>query len=148
MRKKKETSAQANETTTTTKTARKTRAAKTAKAAKTADSAAPVSSGTPIDENGEIIGRRHKYRDPEARKALIVRLNRIEGQITGIRRMVEEDIYCPDILVQTTSVKAAINGFSKELLNEHIRGCVVNDIRDGKEETIDELLRVLQKMML
>lgn len=91
--------------------------------------------------------RRTKERTPEEYKRLIHRLNRIEGQIRGIRGMVEKGLYCPDILVQSAAVTAAMNSFNRELLSDHIRTCVARDIRDGKDETIDELLNVLQKLM-
>ena len=83
----------------------------------------------------------------EERKKLIHRLNRIEGQIRGIRGMVENDAYCADILVQSAAVNAAVNAFNKELLASHIRGCVARDIREGKDEVIDELVATLQKLM-
>ena len=86
-------------------------------------------------------------RSEEERKRLIHRLNRIEGQIRGIRGMVENDAYCADILVQSAAVNAAVNAFNKELLANHIRGCVARDIREGKDEVIDELLAILQKLM-
>lgn len=86
-------------------------------------------------------------RSDEERKKLIHRLNRIEGQIRGIRRMVEEDAYCADILIQSAAVNAAVNAFNKELLASHIRGCVARDIRAGKDEVIDELVATLQKLM-
>ena len=86
-------------------------------------------------------------RSEEERKKLIHRLNRIEGQIRGIRKMVEKDAYCADILIQSAAVNAAVNAFNKELLASHIRGCVVRDIRDGKDEVIDELVATLQKLM-
>ena len=75
------------------------------------------------------------------------RLTRIEGQIRGIKGMVENGAYCPDILVQSAAVNAAVNAFNTELLASHIRSCVVNDIRDGKDEVIDELVCTLQKLM-
>ena len=81
------------------------------------------------------------------RKKLIHRLNRIEGQIRGIRGMVEKDSYCTDILMQSAAVNAAVNAFNKELLAHHIKGCVARDIRDGKDEVIDELVATLQKLM-
>ena len=84
--------------------------------------------------------QRKKERSPEEYKRLIHRLNRIEGQIRGIRGMVESDAYCPDILVQSAAAGAALNAFNKELLASHIRTCVVEDIRDGKDEVIDELV--------
>ena len=86
-------------------------------------------------------------RSDEERKKLIHRLNRIEGQIRGIRKMVEKDAYCADILVQSAAVNAAVNAFNKELLASHIRGCVARDIREGKDEVIDELVATLQKLM-
>lgn len=91
--------------------------------------------------------QRKKERSPEEYKKLIHRLNRIEGQIRGIRGMVENDTYCPDILVQSAAVNAAINAFNKELLASHIRSCVAQDIREGKDEVIDELVVTLQKLM-
>lgn len=86
-------------------------------------------------------------RSEEERKKLINRLNRIEGQIRGIRKMVEKNAYCADILVQSAAVNAAVNSFNKELLARHIRGCVARDIREGKDEVIDELVATLQKLM-
>ncbi len=90
---------------------------------------------------------RHKERSDGEYKSLIHRLNRIEGQIRGIRGMVEKDAYCTDILVQVAAVNAALNGFNKELLANHIKTCVSQDIREGKEETVDELVEVLKKLM-
>lgn len=75
------------------------------------------------------------------------RLNRIEGQIKGIKSMLENDAYCPDILIQVSAANAALNSFNKELLANHIHSCVVNDIRDGKDEVVDELVATLQKLM-
>ena len=80
-------------------------------------------------------------------KDLIHRLNRIEGQIRGIRGMVEKDCYCADILVQVAAANAALNSFNKVLLANHIKGCVTRDIKEGKEETVDELVKLLQKLM-
>ncbi|MGN1014528.1 MAG: metal-sensing transcriptional repressor [Butyricicoccus sp.] len=88
-----------------------------------------------------------KERSEEEYKRLINRLNRIEGQIRGIRGMVERSAYCPDILAQAAAANAALNAFSRELLSNHIRTCVADDIRNGNDETIDELLATLQKMM-
>lgn len=88
-----------------------------------------------------------KERSEKEYKNLIHRLNRIEGQIRGIRGMVEKDAYCTDILVQVAAVNAALNSFNKVLLANHIKTCVTRDIREGKEETVDELLVTLQKLM-
>ena len=78
---------------------------------------------------------------------LIHRLNRIEGQIRGIRGMLEKDAYCIDILVQVAAANAALNGFSKELLGDHIRTCVKEDILAGREGTVEELVATLHKLM-
>ena len=88
-----------------------------------------------------------KHRSEEEVTALIHRLNRIEGQIRGIRGMVEKSAYCTDILAQVAAANAALNAFSRELLADHIKTCVARDIRDGKEETVDELVATLQKLM-
>ena len=73
--------------------------------------------------------------------------NRIERQIRAIRKMVEKDAYCPDILVQSAAVNAAVNAFNRDLITSHIRGCVVRDLREGREEVLDELVATLQKLM-
>ena len=88
-----------------------------------------------------------KERPEKEYRDLINRLNRIEGQIRGIRGMVERDVYCPEILVQVAAANAALNSFNKVLLANHIRTCVARDIREGKEETMDELVAILQKLM-
>lgn len=88
-----------------------------------------------------------KERTGQEYKDLIHRLNRIEGQVRGIKGMVEKDAYCTDILVQVAAVNAALNSFNKVLLANHIKTCVTRDIREGKEETVDELVAVLQKLM-
>lgn len=90
---------------------------------------------------------RTKERSPQEYKKLVNRLSRIEGQIRGIKNMVEEDAYCVDILVQVAAANAALNSFNKELLASHIKTCVADDIRNGKDETIDELVITLQKLM-
>ena len=91
----------------------------------------------------------HQYRDKDGEeyKCLVRRLNRIEGQIRGIHKMVDEDRYCVDILTQVSAVQSALNAFTKELLNQHIHGCVVRDIRAGNDAVVDELCALLQKVM-
>lgn len=86
-------------------------------------------------------------RPEEQRKKLIHRLNRIEGQIRGIRGMIESDAYCTDVLVQSAAVSAAVNAFNKELLANHIHHCVADQIRDGNDDVIDELVSTIQKLM-
>ena len=88
-----------------------------------------------------------KTRNDEEKKALINRLSRIEGQIRGLRAMIERDAYCPDVITQTSAAAAALNSFNKELLCAHIKGCVAEDIRSGNDETVDELVTVLYKLM-
>lgn len=88
-----------------------------------------------------------KQRSEQEYKSLINRLSRIEGQVRGIKKMVEADAYCTDILVQVTAINAALNAFNRELLANHIHTCVTDDIRNGKDETIDELVLTLQKLM-
>ena len=90
---------------------------------------------------------KRKDRSPEEYRDLINRLNRIEGQIRGIKAMVERGAYCPDILTQASAANAALNSFSKVLLSSHIRTCVANDVREGNDEVIEELVSTLQKMM-
>ncbi len=86
-------------------------------------------------------------RSNEQKRKLINRLKRIEGQVSGLQRMIEQDAYCNDILVQSAAVNAAMNSFNKELLANHIRSCVVRDIRSGDEGVVDELVATLQKLM-
>ena len=86
-------------------------------------------------------------RSEEQKKKLINRLNRIEGQVRGIRAMIENDAYCNDVLVQSAAVGAAVNAFSREVLSAHVHGCVARDIRDGRDEVIDELINTLEKLM-
>ena len=90
---------------------------------------------------------RKKIRDEKEHRDLINRLSRIEGQIRGIRKMVEEDAYCTDIIVQVSAAAAALNSFNKELLSRHIKTCVADDVKAGKEETVDELCWVIGKLM-
>ena len=91
--------------------------------------------------------RKTKLRSDQELRDLTNRLNRIEGQIRGIRSMVEKDAYCIDILTQVSAASAALSSFTKMLLASHIKTCVAQDIRDGKDETIDELVGMLQKLM-
>ena len=90
---------------------------------------------------------KRKERSEEERKRLVNRLSRIEGQIRGLREMVNNDAYCPDILIQVSAAGAALNSFSKELLATHIRTCVADGIRQGDDGVIDELVTTLQKLM-
>ena len=85
-------------------------------------------------------------RDESQKRNMIIRLNKIEGQVRGIKNMVERDEYCPDILIQVSAVRSALESFSAELLKNHIKGCVVRDLKAGKEEVVDELLKTLQKL--
>ena len=96
---------------------------------------------------GKECCQKTKERSDKEYRDLVNRLNRIEGQVRGLKRMLESDAYCTDILVQVSAVNAALNSFNKVLLANHIRTCVAEDIRAGKDETIDELVETLQKLM-
>ncbi len=98
-------------------------------------------------ETAKSCCEKHTDRDSRQKKALLNRLKRIEGQVRGLQTMVENNAYCNDILVQSAAVNAAINSFNKELLSSHIHTCVARDIREGKDETIDELVATMQKLM-
>ncbi len=91
--------------------------------------------------------RRTKERSEKEYKDLQNRLSRIEGQVRGIRGMLDRNAYCTDILVQVAAVNAALNSFNKVLLTNHIRTCVADNIRRGNDEVIDELVTLLQKLM-
>ena len=107
-------------------------------------SAAPAAADTAEET---CPGCRHKDRTPEEHRALLNRLSRIEGQIRGIRGMLEKDAYCVDILVQVAAANSALNSFSKELLSQHLRTCVAEDLRSGSDDKLDELIRLLPKLM-
>ena len=89
----------------------------------------------------------HKKRSEKEQNELLTRLRRIEGQIRGIEKMVENNAYCPDILMQVSAATSALNSFNKVLLACHIKGCVTEDIHAGNHESVDELVAVLQKLM-
>ena len=90
---------------------------------------------------------RKKIRDEEELKSLSNRLARIEGQVRGIRNMLENDAYCVDILTQVSAAQSALNGFSKELLSSHIKTCVADSVRNGEDDKIDELVETIKKLM-
>ena len=90
---------------------------------------------------------RHKHRDATEYEALLKRLNRIEGQVRGVRGMVEKEAYCTDILTQVSAIQSALNAFSRELLAAHIRTCVVDGIQTGDTDVVDELVRTVEKLM-
>lgn len=91
--------------------------------------------------------RKHTKREDQKKKDLVVRLKRIEGQIRGIMKMVEEDVYCPDILIQVSAASSALHSFNKELLKDHLHGCVYMDMQEGNLESLNELSDVLMKLM-
>ena len=98
-------------------------------------------------ENKNCCAHKTKQRSEKEYKSLLNRLSRIEGQVRGVKKMVEADSYCTDILIQVSAINAALNAFNRELLANHIRTCVAEDIKNGKEETVDELVLTLQKLM-
>ncbi len=91
--------------------------------------------------------KKQNHRNETEYKSLMNRLNRIEGQVRGIKKMLENDAYCTDILTQVSAVAAALNSFNKELLSNHIHTCVAENIKSGNDEVIDELVLALQKLM-
>lgn len=93
------------------------------------------------------VGSRVRERSDDEKKKLINRLNRIEGQIRGVKNMLESDAYCTDILVQVSAISAALNSFNKELLARHMRTCVATDIREGRDDSLEDLLKTIQKLM-
>ena len=95
----------------------------------------------------EVCGERKRHRSEEEKRSLNNRLCRIEGQLRGIRAMLEEDRYCPDILTQAAAASAALDAFSRELLAGHIRVCVAEDLREGREGAVEELIDTLRRMM-
>ena len=100
-----------------------------------------------MEEQKQCCSHRTKERSDKEYKDLIHRLNRVEGQVRGIKRMVEEDAYCTDILIQVSAVNAALNSFNKVLLANHIRTCVAEDARHGSTEKVDELVQILQRLL-
>ena len=90
---------------------------------------------------------KHKHRSENERKTMINRLRRIEGQVRGLEKMVENDAYCTDIVTQVSAVQAALNAFSKQLLANHIQTCVIQDIRSGKDEVVEDLIHTIHKLM-
>ena len=90
---------------------------------------------------------RMKKRDEEEKRTLMNRLSRIEGQVRGVRGMLDADAYCTDILVQVSAISSALRAFSRELLSNHVKTCVTDDIKAGKEDTVDDLLDAVFKLM-
>lgn len=90
---------------------------------------------------------RHKHREQAEYEALLKRLNRIEGQVRGVRGMVEKECYCTDILIQVSAIQSALNAFSRELLANHIRTCVKDGIRADDDSVVDELVKTVEKLM-
>lgn len=100
-----------------------------------------------MDEQNKCRCVKTKVRAEDEKTKLVNRLSRIEGQVRGIKKMVEGDAYCIDILTQAAAVNAAVNAFNRELLSNHIHSCVAEDIRSGNDETIDELMDILKRLM-
>ena len=98
-------------------------------------------------ETGCPACEKQTERSEEQKKKLLNRLSRLEGQVRGVRKMVENDAYCNDVLVQTAAISAAVNAFSREVLRSHLKSCVIRDIREGRDEVADELMETLERMM-
>ena len=93
------------------------------------------------------MAHKKTVRTAAQKKALTNRLKRLEGQIRGLEKMIEEDAYCNDILQQSMSAGSAIDGFNQELLGYHLKGCVTDGIKNGDDEIVDELLKIMRKLM-
>lgn len=106
-----------------------------------------VSGGDSEDRTEPISGGKTTLRANDQKKKLINRLSRIEGQVRGIKNMIENDAYCYDVLTQSAAVTSAMNSFSKEVLSAHVHGCVVREIQSGDVEVIDELMDIVQRFM-
>lgn len=100
-----------------------------------------------MEEEKKCCHQKKTERSEEQKRKLLNRLRRIEGQVRGLQTMIENDAYCNDILIQSSAVNAAMNAFNKELLSNHIHTCVIRDIRNGKDEVVDELVTTIQKLM-
>ena len=100
-----------------------------------------------MEQEEKCCHERRKEREDKEYRDLIHRLNRVEGQVRGVRTMVEEERYCVDIMTQVQAIQSALNAFNKELLASHIKSCVVEDIREGSGEKVDELCALVQKLM-
>lgn len=99
------------------------------------------------DEHTCCCSDRKRQRTDEEYKRLMNRLSRIEGQIRGVKGMLENDAYCTDIVLQVSAINAALNSFNKVLLAEHIRTCVADDIRNGKDDTIEDIVNTITRLM-
>ncbi|MCI8955819.1 MAG: metal-sensing transcriptional repressor [Eubacterium sp.] len=97
--------------------------------------------------NNNCKNHKTKKREEKEYRDLINRLNRIEGQVRGVKKMVEEDAYCPDILIQVSAINSALNSFNKVLLDNHMNTCVVENIQNGNIEVIEELTNILKRLM-
>ncbi|MCZ8535286.1 metal-sensitive transcriptional regulator [Psychrobacillus psychrodurans] len=101
-----------------------------------------------IDYDTEFVTSCRKSHHPErVKKDLTTRLNRIEGQIRGIKGMIDKDVYCDDVITQLSATQSALNSVAKILLEGHLKGCVVDRLSEGDEEVLDELLVTIQKLM-
>ena len=99
------------------------------------------------EEKKSCCANKTTKRPEEELRKLVNRLSRIEGQVNGVKKMLQNDAYCTDILIQVSACQAALNSFTKELLASHIKGCVAEGIKNGDEEIVDELVHTLQKLM-
>ena len=90
---------------------------------------------------------RKTERSEVQKKKLLNRLSRLEGQVRGVKKMIENDAYCNDVLIQSAAISAAVDAFSREVLRAHLHSCVIRDIRDGRDEVADELMETLERLM-
>ncbi len=123
------------------------------KAAESTEAAGQLPSGSAAEEPDSVSGvpdccrHKDKARAEKEYKDLLNRLNRIEGQVRGVKRMLENNAYCIDIIIQVTAINSALNSFNKVILTNHMQTCVSDDIKNGGEEKLNELLKTLPKLM-
>ncbi len=98
-------------------------------------------------ENACPVCEKKTERTEEQKKKLLNRLNRIEGQVRGVKKLLESDAECNDVLMQTAAISAAVGAFNREVLRAHLRSCVIRDIREGRDEVADELMQTLERLM-
>ncbi|NLI70440.1 MAG: metal-sensing transcriptional repressor [Firmicutes bacterium] len=100
-----------------------------------------------IEESCHDGKKKRSWQDEKAVRQLVVRLNRIEGQVRGIRKMIEDEAYCDDILNQIASAKSAIDGVARLLLEKHMKSCIRDQLMEGDERVFDELLKTISRMI-
>ncbi len=90
---------------------------------------------------------RKAHHPADFKKKLINRLNRIEGQVRGVRKMIDQDVYCDDVITQITAIRSALSGLSKELFEAHLSSCILEQIQSGSDEIMEELKLTVRRLL-